>query len=229
MKKVNNIGNYVFPQPTLIRVANHMVENMYRDQVEFAKHGITTQRFANIKGMITELAALPTDHVLAKDLYDLQQKTNTARTNLVQLLDELAITVELTFGKKSVEYAKFNFATAKHKRKSEFVFEQVEKVCTLISTDPAFAAIEFSATTIANIREMALKLHDLRIEAMNFGNYRKNTTVLRAEKAVLLYAEIAAMSSAGKRIWQSRNKVYYDNYVLSKSVRKYTAPTATAA
>ncbi|HAN77200.1 MAG TPA: hypothetical protein DCQ31_05210 [Bacteroidales bacterium] len=229
MKNQKSIGNYGFPQAALVQAANQMVELMYRDQVEFAKYGVKNHRFAEINQLATELTAMLPDKTLIGTTYSLQSQTTAVRKELVQKLDEAAITVEAEYGKNSVQYQTFKFAESRLKAKNYAVFEQSVRVCTLTATNEQFANLNFPDNLLAEISELAVKLG----EGINSASLTKGKqtyqTEARIQKANELYRKLIMLCSLGKRIWQSRSKPRYNEYVLKKQVKRFAAPTATAA
>jgi len=229
MKTITKIGNYVFPQATLIPVANQKVEFMYRDQVEFAKYGITTEHFANIKNLSNQLSAIMSERQLVKELNKLQAEVNTMRGSLVQLLDYAAITVEFAYGKNSYEYKMFNFEHSRLKNNHAAVLEQAVKVCQYIDEKDAYKSLAFQPDTRTALLDSSLAFAETLSKIGLLNNQRKTATEQRGMLTDKLYRELSRICSAGKRIWQSCSKANYDDYVLSKSVPKRSTKTETAA
>jgi len=229
MKKVNNIGNYVFPQPTLIRVANHMVENMYRDQVEFAKLGITTARFDEITNLAKTLSTLPTDTDVLANLKDARKMRNQTLTDLVQLIDEIALIIEAAFGKQTSEYAKINFASVRNKANIAHVIAHAEHIYSVLTTDEQFADFELPGEYMENLTAKSSKLTADDNAATQLAINRKVITKQRIVIMNTLYLSVATMSSIGKRIWQSTEIAKYDSYVLQKAASNFLSRKTTAA
>ncbi len=229
MNKQKTIGNYVFPQAALVQAANQMVELMYRDQVEFAKYGVKNQRFDEIKQLATELTELLPEKTLLAATYNLQSNTSALRKELVQKLDEAAITVEASYGKNSLEYQTFKFANAGLKTKNYSVFEQSVRVCKLIETDDRFINLIFPDNLVSEITELTAGLGEGINEAALAKGKQTYQTEVRLQKANELHRKLAMLCSLGKRIWQSRSKPRYNEYVLKKQVKRTTEPIAAVA
>ncbi|HAN79602.1 MAG TPA: hypothetical protein DCQ31_18495 [Bacteroidales bacterium] len=231
MNTIKVTGSYGLPQVALIQATNHMVENLYRDEVEFAKFGITTEQFDELKNLMQNLVSVGTNYPLQKEQYNLKITVSEAQKALVQVIDEIAFKVQVLKGFKSTEYFKHAFAKSINKRDLQSV---LTKGAELTAAYPLSAELTPDSLIDKNERE---KLHAAYTTLVELGNQynilkvsKKQTSHTRTAAANALYEKLIWFSNVGKRMWLSRDEALYKSYVLTqyRKAKRTKSETNTA-
>jgi len=214
MNKLNITGNYVFPQATLIQVANLMVENMYRDEQEFLKIGLTAEQFEEVKKLKEEFEAIPSDFRLKALVDESSVAVKELKKQLVQLIDELLLPIEFAYGKNSAAFNECGFASSKLKSSNATIVQTATDLYARLTTSG-----NYSEAILPKISIETLKLlkDSFSAEIVNYNalkTSKRNVTGLRLSKANELYKQVSRIAYFGKRLWMSKNIAYYNSYVL---------------
>jgi len=221
MRTEKSVGNYVFPQATLIQVAGQMVANMYRDKDEFAKLGISTTRFDEITNLVNAVNSLQKNHDLKEELKSKHKVRNQMHTDLVQLLDEIALFVEAAYGKKSEAYAKISFVSAGDKRRAADVTSHATHIYNVLGTDELFADFILPDNYLATLKDLTESLIGQNNTARLSDTDKQVVNKQRTDLMKTIYAKLTVLMSVGKRIWLSKEPAKYNDYVVRKAANSF--------
>ncbi|MBP7184715.1 MAG: hypothetical protein KBA06_04340 [Saprospiraceae bacterium] len=217
MKKQVLNRKYNFPDADLCMLCWEKIKCANRDIEHFTTYSFDIDRLSRFHNKIENFKKLPDDDEVVGDQMILTEKKNAAANALKSSIRNIMTRVEVKFNNRSGRYRKFGTAKMGDMTDAQLLFcgRRVARVCRMQMD--FLSDVGLNDSHIAKVLDCCKNFENaLNIQQDKVAD-RDIFVEKRTELGNEIYDELIILCNIGKDIWDNKNAIFYENYVLYES------------
>lgn len=217
MKKQSTNRQYNFPDADLYLQCIERIKYATRDIAQFKTYQYDENKLQKLFSRCEKFKNLPDDNELVGDQMIVTDKKYQAAEQLKAAIRSLMTRVELKYSNRTGRYRKFGTSKLGDMTDAQLLF------CGRRVVRVARQQIDFLSDVGVN-ENILRRIQDASQEFENAINIQQDKAAdrdiaveVRVEEGNKLYQELIVLCNIGKDIWDNKDPVKYENYVLYES------------
>lgn len=217
MKKQSTNRQYNFPDADLYLQCIERIKYATRDIIQFKTYQYDENKLQKLFSRCEKFKNLPDDNELVGDQMIVTDKKYQAAEQLKAAIRSLMTRVELKYSNRTGRYRKFGTSKLGDMTDAQLLF------CGRRVVRVARQQIDFLSDVGVN-EHILRRIQDASQEFENAINIQQDKAAdrdiaveVRVEEGNKLYQELIVLCNIGKDIWDNKDPVKYENYVLYES------------
>ena len=217
MKKQSTNRQYNFPDADLYLQCIERIKYATRDIAQFKTYQYDENKLQKLFSRCEKFKNLPDDNELVGDQMIVTDKKYQAAEQLKAAIRSLMTRVELKYSNRTGRYRKFGTSKLGDMTDAQLLF------CGRRVVRVARQQIDFLSDVGVN-EHILRRIQDASQEFENAINIQQDKAAdrdiaveVRVEEGNKLYQELIVLCNIGKDIWDNKDPVKYENYVLYES------------